>query len=91
MSATPDPGGPAGPLWRQALRRVGDAWRGLIIGIPYLWLGLFFLVPFLIVLKISLAESIVGRPPYSALLDWGDGAWPTITASLDDFVFLTQD
>ena len=94
MSATSDPGGPsrpAAPLWRQALRRVGDAWRSLIIGIPYLWLGLFFLVPFLIVLKISLAESIIGRPPYSALLDWSEGAWPRITASFDNFVFLTQD
>jgi putrescine transport system permease protein len=91
MSATSDPGGAAAPLWRQALRRVGDAWRGLIIGIPYLWLALFFLVPFLIVLKISLAESIIGRPPYSALLDWSEGAWPRITASVDNFVFLTQD
>jgi len=94
MTAVPEPGGaarPAAPLLVRALRRVGDAWRGLIIGVPTFWLALFFLVPFLIVLKISLAQSIVGRPPYSALLEWGEGAWPAITASLRNYVFLTQD
>ena len=95
MSAVPRalaaPARPAAPLLVRALRRVGDAWRGLIIGVPTVWLVLFFLVPFLIVLKISLAQSIVGRPPYSALLEWGEGAWPAITASLRNYVFLTQD
>ena len=40
-------------------------WRGrLVVAIPYLWLVALFLVPFLIVLKISLSETAIARPPY---------------------------
>ena len=38
-----------------------------VIGTPYLWLTLFFLVPFILVLKISLSESILAQPPYGPL------------------------
>jgi putrescine transport system permease protein len=41
--------------------------RALLIGLPFLWLGLFFLLPLLIVLKISLAQSAIGIPPYTPL------------------------
>ncbi|HXY98682.1 MAG TPA: ABC transporter permease subunit [Stellaceae bacterium] len=45
--------------------------RGAVLALPYAWLTLFFLVPFLIVLKISLADSVIGIPPYTPLLDAG--------------------
>jgi putrescine transport system permease protein len=47
------------------LGRIG---RLAIIAAPFLWLVLFFLLPLLIVLKISLAESTIGIPPYTPLL-----------------------
>ena len=45
-------------------------WTGrlVLIGVPFLWLTLFFLLPLLIVVKISLAESTIGIPPYTPLL-----------------------
>jgi len=46
-------------------RRLG---RGTVIGIPYLWMGIFFLVPFLIVLKISLSNSVIAAPPYEPVI-----------------------
>ncbi len=47
--------------------RIGPACRLALIGAPFLWLALFFLVPLLIVVKISLAHSVVGIPPYTPL------------------------
>lgn len=47
------------------LGRVG---RLVLIGTPFSWLALFFLLPLLIVVKISLAESTIGIPPYTPLL-----------------------
>jgi putrescine transport system permease protein len=94
LAASAGPALPAAcrlPVWRQALRALVDAWRPAIVALPYFWLGLFFLVPFLIVLKISLAESIVGRPPYSALVEWLDGGTAQITLSVQNFLFLLQD
>jgi ABC-type spermidine/putrescine transport system permease subunit I len=38
--------------------------RRLVIALPYLWLLVFFILPFVIVLKISLAEVLLARPPY---------------------------
>ncbi len=47
----------------------GLGWTGrlVLIGVPFLWLALFFLLPLLIVVKISLAESTIGIPPYTPL------------------------
>ncbi len=47
-------------------RRFG---RGLVVGVPYLWMVIFFLVPFLIVLKISLSNSVIAAPPYAPVFD----------------------
>ena len=41
--------------------------RWLVIAPPYGWLLLFFALPFLIVIKISLAEPVMGSPPYTPL------------------------
>ena len=65
--------------------------RGAVILAPYLWLLLFFLLPFAIVLKISLSEAILARPPYTSLLQWAEGAWPEIRVNLSNYLFLVQD
>jgi putrescine transport system permease protein len=62
---------------------------------PYLWLVLFFLVPFLFVLKISLSQTAIARPPYTPVFDLGEG-WDAINAafselSLDNFRLLASD
>jgi putrescine transport system permease protein len=49
--------------------------RRAVLALPYAWLVLFFLVPFLISLKISVAESVIGIPPYSALIGTVGGSW----------------
>jgi putrescine transport system permease protein len=45
----------------------------LVILIPALWLAVFFLVPCLIVLKISLSQTVIAQPPYEPLLDLSAG------------------
>lgn len=64
--------------------------RRLVMGIPFAWLLLFFVVPFVIVLKISLSESIVGIPPYKPLLEWADDSLKVVV-NFANFVWLTQD
>jgi len=46
---------------------LGRFGRVVLIAVPFAWLALFFLVPLLIVVKISLAESVIGVPPYTPL------------------------
>ena len=55
--------------------------RRLIALIPALWLVAFFLVPFLIVLRISLSQTVIAQPPYLPVLDLSAG-WQ----GLRDFV-----
>ena len=60
--------------------RIG--WRQrLVILIPALWLAVLFLVPCLIVLKISLSQTVIAQPPYAPVLDLAAG-WQ----GLKDFV-----
>jgi putrescine transport system permease protein len=61
--------------------------RWLVVALPYAWLVLFFLVPFAIVLKISVAETAIGIPPYTPLFD-GDGR---LQLSLGGYDFLVSD
>src|SRR5437870_6778565 len=69
---------------------IGRLGRLVLIGLPFLWLALFFLLPLLIVLKISLAESVVGIPPYRPLLaDVGSGL--RFEATLANFALLASD
>ena len=69
---------------------IGRLGRLVLIGLPFLWLVLFFLLPLLIVLKISLAESVVGIPPYTPLLA-DDGSGLKFEATLANFVLLAGD
>ncbi|NDV99031.1 ABC transporter permease subunit [Salipiger sp. PrR002] len=69
--------------------------RFALIAIPYLWLLALFLVPFIIVLKISLSDIALARPPYMPQLDLGAG-WEGVKAffselDFENFVFLTTD
>ena len=64
----------------------GSRGRALVVAVPYLWLALFFVAPFLIVLKISLATSVVANPPYTPLLQDG-----RLQAGLDNYGFLLSD
>ncbi len=64
--------------------------RSLVIAAPALWLGLFFLAPFLVVLRVSLAEPLIARPPYSSLFEWADGML-TVSLNFGNFMFLVED
>src|ERR1700761_3571741 len=62
---------------------------------PYAWMVLFFLVPFGFVLKISLSQTVIARPPYVPVFDLTQGfaAFKTALASLspDNFRLLVSD
>jgi len=69
---------------------IGRVGRLLLIGVPFLWLALFFLLPLLIVVKISVAESVVGIPPYTPLVTL-DAAGFKLQATLANFALLASD
>jgi putrescine transport system permease protein len=62
---------------------------------PYLWMVLFFLVPFGFVLKISLSQTVIARPPYVPLFDLTQGfaAFKAALAALsaDNFRLMVSD
>jgi len=67
----------------------------LVVWIPYAWLLVFFVVPFLIVVKISLSQSVIARPPYTPVLDLSAG-WHGAAAflgalSFDNYVLIGTD
>src|SRR5215471_4860458 len=67
----------------------------LVVWVPYLWLIVFFLLPFLIVLKISLSQSVIALPPYLPVFDLAAG-WAGIKAFIaglgfDNFATLGSD
>jgi putrescine transport system permease protein len=70
----------------------GLGWIGrlVLIAMPFLWLALFFLLPLLIVVKISLAESTIGIPPYTPLLVNHDGGFE-LRATLANFALIASD
>jgi putrescine transport system permease protein len=70
----------------------GLGWSGrlTLIAVPFLWLALFFLLPLLIVVKISLAESTIGIPPYTPLFA-NDGSGFKMHATLANFALIAGD
>jgi putrescine transport system permease protein len=55
-------------------RRTSANWgRRVVIIVPALWLAVFFLVPCLLVLKISLSQTVIAQPPYVPVLDLAAG------------------
>lgn len=57
---------------------------------PLAWLGLFLLLPAALLLKISVAQSVLGAPPYSALLVWQDGV-PALRLHADAYRLVFTD
>jgi putrescine transport system permease protein len=74
-----------------AMRRAILERRWPVIAAPYLWLGLFFAVPFVIVLKIALAEAVIGQPPFTPLLLWGEEGLRAVQATWRNFALLFED
>jgi len=69
--------------------------RFTLIAIPYIWLLALFVIPFMIVMKISLSDTALARPPYLPQLDWTEG-WAGIKAffselDFENYIFLTTD
>ncbi len=82
----------AAPGWRVRLEHfLQTHWRGLTIAIPYLWLLIFFLVPFFIVLKISLAESLIASPPFSPMVEWVEDGALRVRLIFSNFAYLWED
>ena len=65
--------------------------RTAVVTAPFLWLVLFFLVPFATVLKIALAKSRIGLPPYEALLQWSNDRFLGIKLYFGNFAFMFSD
>lgn len=61
-----------------------------LIGIPYFWLIIFLLFPILLILKISVSESILGIPPYKALGVWTDYGL-SLNFDFENYFILLQD
>mgnify|MGYP002620909238 FL=1 len=81
-------------LWRGttwALGRLGLSGRTLVIAVPMLWLLVFFLVPFIVLGRISLAEAIIARPPYTPLWERGPDGTLEIIASLENYRLVMGD
>ncbi len=70
---------------------VGFRGSSLIIIVPYFWLLLFFFCPFLIVLKISLSEPTIAKPPYLPMLEsLGDSVY-NLKISLYNYATILTD
>ena len=78
-----------GTAW--AMGKLGISGRSLVIAIPMLWLGVFFLAPFFVLGRISLAEALIARPPYTPLFDRAPDGSLQIIASLENYRFLMTD
>ncbi len=69
--------------------------RGVLIAIPAIWLAVFFVMPCVIVLKISLSQTVIAQPPYTPVLDFATG-WPGVWdfiggLSFDSYKMLGSD
>jgi putrescine transport system permease protein len=69
---------------------LGRLGRLLLIGVPFIWLAVYFVLPLLIVVKISLAESVIGIPPYTPLFK-SDGGGFRLHATLANFALIASD
>ena len=66
--------------------------RFVLIAVPYLWLLALFVVPFVIVLKISLSDAALARPPYFPQFSWDEGIGALLSQlDFENFIFLTED
>ncbi len=75
----------------QLQHRAQSGWRSIVVFVPYIWLFVFFLAPFIIVLKISLAESLIASPPFSPLFEWTQEGVLTFQLIFDNYSYLWED
>ena len=59
---------PLGGQLHKMIVALGIRPRAAVILVPYLWLTIFFVVPCIIILKISLAQTLIAQPPYTPML-----------------------
>jgi putrescine transport system permease protein len=78
-------------LTSRMLQFLQRRWRGLVLLIPFAWLLIFFLAPFFIVLKISLAETVIASPPFTPMIEWVSDGIMHIRVVLDNFAYLWED
>ncbi|MEH6577928.1 MAG: ABC transporter permease subunit [Amphritea sp.] len=71
-------------------KKIDEIGKKTILAVPYTWLAIFFLVPFFIILKISFAESIVARPPYTSLISIDEGL-VQIKLMTESYLMLFED
>lgn len=72
-------------------RDQGLSGRIFVVALPYIWLLLFFALPFAIVLKISLAEAVIGQPPYTPLLRAAADGARSLVLNWDNYALLLSD
>jgi putrescine transport system permease protein len=72
-------------------RALQKNWRRLVLIVPYAWLLIFFLAPFFIVLKISLAQTVIQSPPFTPMIEWVDEGIMHIRIVIDNFAYLWED
>ncbi len=75
----------------RVLNLLQSRWKTVVVFIPFFWLLLFFLAPFFIILKISVAESIIASPPFSPLFQWADEGVMNIRLIFDNYAYLWED
>ncbi len=73
------------------LSRLGFSGRALVIAVPTLWLLVFFLIPFAVVLKISLSEALIARPPYAPLYEWDEEGRLLLSLNFSNYSYLWED
>ena len=71
--------------------RIQAGWQTVVVAVPFFWLLIFFLAPFFIVLKISLAESLIASPPFSPLFEFAEEGVLAIRLVFDNFSYLWED
>lgn len=72
------------------LARILPGGRRWVIAGPYFWLLLFFFMPFVMVAKISLSETFLGIPPYTAMFEWLDQTL-NIRVTFSNYAWLLSD
>src|SRR5690242_1693060 len=73
------------------LQRLRFTGRSVVIAVPWVWLLLFFLIPFLIVLKISFADTRLGVPPYTPLVEWGRDGYVHFKMNVANYLFIAKE
>lgn len=81
----------SGSRMARLAEKLQSSWKTVIVAVPFVWLFIFFLAPFFMVLKISLAESVLAQPPFTPLFEWVSEGVLAIRIVFDNFVFLWED